>query len=71
MRPSLVPVHPQYVVDAQVTLEKKELLDAIFDESGTVGAIEAVGDLAPYKKPMIVRAYVCVCVYLFYVPMCI
>ena len=38
----------------QVTLEKKALLDALFDESGTVGAIDVVGDPA-HGKLKIVR----------------
>ena len=33
----------------QVTLEKKALLDALFDESGTVGAVGVVGGPAPGK----------------------
>ena len=37
----------------QVTLEKKALLDAVFDESGTVGAIDVVGGPAPGKPQMV------------------
>ena len=45
--PCVTPINPEYGVDAQVTLEKKALLDAVFDESGTVGAIDVVGRPTP------------------------
>ena len=31
----------------QLTLDKKELLDALFDESDTVGAIDVAGEPSP------------------------
>ena len=37
----------QYVVDTQVMLDQKDLLDGLFDESGAVGAFAFLGDPAP------------------------
>ena len=42
-----LPVNSEYVVDAQVTLKKKALLNALFDESDSAGVIEVVGDSPP------------------------
>ena len=33
-------------------LDKKELLDGLFDETGVVGAIEVVGDPSPENFPV-------------------
>ena len=40
-------------MDKQVTLEGKALLDAVFDESDTVGAVDVVGGPAPGKPKMV------------------
>ena len=65
------------LVDRQLTLDKKQLLDGLFDESGAVRAIEVVGDPVPgdqivrvysmhglkrYIALLLMQAYVCVCV---------
>ena len=40
--------NPEYALNSQFTLEQKALLDAVFDESGTVGAaMDAVGGPSP------------------------
>ena len=41
------PANPHYLFEPQLTFAKKELLDELFDESGAVRAIEAVGDTMP------------------------
>ena len=66
--PSPTSVNPEYLVDTQVTLERKELLDPIFDESDT-GHFEVVGGDSPGKcivriyVNMYMHVYVYVCVY--------
>ena len=51
----VAPVYAQHLVDKQVTLEGKALLDAVFDESGAVGAIDVVGGPAPGKPGRMVH----------------
>ena len=43
-------------VDVQVTLAKNKLLDPIFDEAGTVGAIDDVGDPPPEEGMVRIHA---------------
>ena len=48
--------NPQHRVDVQVTLAKNKLLDPIFDEAGTVGAIDDVGDPPPEEGMVRIHA---------------
>ena len=41
----------------QLMLGKKELLDALFDESDTVGAIDVVGEPSPGNQTVCIFAY--------------
>ena len=43
--------NPEYALDAQFTLEKKALLDAVFDESDT--EVDAVGGPPPVKAQLV------------------
>ena len=53
LSPSLPPMF------AQVTLGKNALLDTLFDDSSTTGAMEIVGGPAP-AKDMSVCVYICI-----------
>ena len=53
-------INPHYLVGTQVTFGKKDILDALFDETGAVGSLEIVGDTAPGNT--IVCMYVCMCI---------
>ena len=56
----------QYVVDTQVMLDQKDLLDGLFDESGAVGAFAFLGDPPPETHVAMVIACVPICLSLAY-----
>ena len=43
----------------QVTLEKRALLDPVFDTFDTVGTFEEVGDAVPAEETVLVRMHAC------------
>ena len=46
----LNPKNSFYLVDPQLTFDKKDVLDELFIESGSLGAIEVVGDPMPGER---------------------
>ena len=40
-------INSHYLLGTQLTFDKIELLDALFDETGAVGSMEIVGDTVP------------------------
>ena len=40
-------MNSHYLVGTQLTFDKKDLLDALFDETGGLGSMEVVGDSMP------------------------
>ena len=40
-------INPHYLACTQLTFDKKDLLDTLFDETGDVRSVEVVGDPAP------------------------
>ena len=58
-------IDSHYLLGTQLTFDKIELLDALFDENGTVGSMEIVGDSVPGN------GIVCVCICIDWMEFCI
>ena len=50
-------INPHYLACTQVTFDKKDLLDPLFDETDDVRSAEAVGDPMPGEESVITCAH--------------